>query len=93
MIYLDNSATTYPKPPAVRQAMARAMAELGANPGRGGFAMSVNTGRVVYECRRTAAACFGAAPTFLYLQKLNTSREIKPLTVALALTIINDSLS
>ena len=23
MIYLDNSATTYPKPPAVRQAVAR----------------------------------------------------------------------
>ena len=61
MIYLDNSATTYPKPPAVRQAVAKALAEYGANPGRGGFAMSVNTGRVVYECRRTAAAFFGAA--------------------------------
>ena len=32
MIYLDNSATTYPKPPQVRQAVARALGELGANP-------------------------------------------------------------
>jgi cysteine sulfinate desulfinase/cysteine desulfurase-like protein len=30
MIYLDNSATTYPKPPAVRQAVAKALAEYGA---------------------------------------------------------------
>ena len=37
MIYLDNSATTYPKPPQVRQAVARALGELGANPGRGGY--------------------------------------------------------
>ena len=35
MIYLDNSATTYPKPPQVRQAVARALGELGGQPGPG----------------------------------------------------------
>ncbi len=55
MIYLDNGATTYPKPQGVRQAVARALAEFGANPGRGGFAMSVRTGQGVYDCRRMAA--------------------------------------
>lgn len=34
MIYLDNSATSYPKPQGVRQAVQRAMVEDGANPGR-----------------------------------------------------------
>ena len=37
MIYLDNGATTFPKPPAVRGAVARALQKLGANPGRGGY--------------------------------------------------------
>lgn len=60
MIYLDNSATTYPKPPAVRQAVGRALQELGANPGRGGFAMSMRTGQAVFQCREAAARLFGA---------------------------------
>ncbi len=61
MIYLDNSATTYPKPLGVRRAMAGALTELGANPGRGGFSMSVRTGQAVYDCRVRAAALLGAA--------------------------------
>ena len=36
MIYLDNSATTYPKPLSVRRKMAQALEQFGANPGRGG---------------------------------------------------------
>lgn len=60
MIYLDNSATTYPKPQAVRQAMARAMTDFGANPGRGGFRMSARTGQAVYDCRLRLARLFGA---------------------------------
>ena len=60
MIYLDNSATTYPKPPQVRQAVTRALGELGANPGRGGYPMSQRTAQAVYRCRSLAAAFFGA---------------------------------
>lgn len=61
MIYLDNSATTYPKPLSVRRAMQQALQEYGANPGRGGHAMTLRTTRAVYECRQAAAAFFGAA--------------------------------
>ena len=60
MIYLDNSATTYPKPPQVRQAVTRALGELGANPGRGGYPMSQRTAQAVYRCRCLAAEFFGA---------------------------------
>ncbi len=60
MIYLDNAATTFPKPPQVREAVLRALREYGANPGRSGYAMSVNTTRAIYECRRCAAELFGA---------------------------------
>ncbi|MCH5352310.1 MAG: cysteine desulfurase [Acutalibacter sp.] len=61
MIYLDNSATTYPKPPQVREAMARAMREFGANPGRSGYEMSMRTSEAVFACRESAARFFGAA--------------------------------
>lgn len=60
MIYLDNSATTFPKPREVQEVTARALREFGANPGRGGFEMSMKTAREVYECRRAAAGFFGA---------------------------------
>lgn len=61
MIYLDNSATTYPKPLAVRQAVSGAFVNFGANPGRGGFRMSANTAKALYDCRSCAAGLFGAA--------------------------------
>ncbi len=60
MIYLDNGATTFPKPPAVREAVAKALREYGANPGRSSYAMCTATGQAVYRCRQTAAELFGA---------------------------------
>ena len=61
MIYLDNSATTYPKPQAVQEALRRALARYGANPGRSGYDMAVRTTQAVYDTRRAAAELFGAA--------------------------------
>ena len=60
MIYLDNSATTYPKPQGVRQAVQRALVEHGANPGRSGYRMCLRTTQAVYDCRSLAAEFFGA---------------------------------
>lgn len=58
MIYLDNAATTWPKPPAVLHAVQQAMEQFGANPGRGGHAMSMRASEEVYRCRETAARLF-----------------------------------
>lgn len=60
MIYLDNAATTYPKPQPVINAVSGSMRRYGANPGRGGFPMSVRTGEAVYQCRQELARLFGA---------------------------------
>ena len=60
MIYFDNGATTFPKPPAVRRAVAQALQSYGANPGRSGHSMSVRAGEVLYECRKNAAKLLGA---------------------------------
>lgn len=58
MIYLDNAATTWPKPLCVRQAMVESMEQFGANPGRGGHSMSLAASEAVYRCRETAARMF-----------------------------------
>ena len=60
MIYFDNAATTYPKPPAVIAAMSRALVRYGANPGRAGHAMSLETADAVYAAREKCARFFGA---------------------------------
>lgn len=60
MIYLDNAATTWPKPACVRTAMERALSVYGANPGRGGHKMSMASAGEVYRCRETAADFFHA---------------------------------
>jgi len=59
MIYLDNAATTYPKPQWVIDAMIYAQKYVGANAGRGGHKMTVKAGEMVYSCREKAATMFG----------------------------------
>ena len=58
MIYLDNAATTYPKPDTVYDEVMRAMKEYGANPGRGSHAMAIEGARVIYETRENLAKLF-----------------------------------
>lgn len=61
MIYLDNAATTWPKPPAVITEMQKWLIQNGGNPGRGGHAASMQAARSVYEVREEIANLFGAA--------------------------------
>ena len=62
MIYLDNAATSFPKPPQVIRAMTDALQNYGANPGRGGHQLAIQAGRTVEKCREAAAALLGARP-------------------------------
>lgn len=60
MVYFDNAATSFPKPPAVQTAVLTALTRYGANPGRSGHDLSVQTARQVFEVREKAASFFGA---------------------------------
>jgi cysteine desulfurase family protein len=60
MIYFDNAATSWPKPPGVVEAMTRFLNEVGANPGRAGHGLAVESGRIVYEAREAVAELFNA---------------------------------
>jgi len=58
-VYLDHSATSWPKPPEVVDAVVGAMTASGANPGRGAYAMALAASRVVFESRRACADLLG----------------------------------
>lgn len=57
-LYLDNAATTYPKPPEVYSAALNYMMNIGANPGRGGHSSSLEGSRIVYKCREALMDLF-----------------------------------
>ncbi|MGQ9851780.1 MAG: aminotransferase class V-fold PLP-dependent enzyme [Candidatus Oleimicrobiaceae bacterium] len=59
LVYLDNAATTWPKPRAVTKAMAHFMEKVGANPGRSGHRLSVAAARLLYQARQEIAALLG----------------------------------
>ncbi|MBF0406865.1 MAG: aminotransferase class V-fold PLP-dependent enzyme [Candidatus Riflebacteria bacterium] len=59
LVYLDNSATSWPKPPAVIDAVCRCMQQTGGNPGRSGHAMSLDAARLIFNAREQLASFFG----------------------------------
>ena len=59
-LYLDNAATSWPKPPVVREAMLRYFDTVGANPGRSGHSLSIAAGRIVNSARESVAELFNA---------------------------------
>ena len=61
MIYLDNGATSFHKPPAVYRAVLDAMRSC-ANPGRGGYPAAMTAARKIYGCREQAAQLFDCEP-------------------------------
>jgi cysteine desulfurase/selenocysteine lyase len=59
MIYLDNAATSYPKPDRVYEAVARTMREVGGNAGRGSHRHASGAEKRIRESRATVAGFFG----------------------------------
>lgn len=59
MLYFDNAATSFPKPFPVRKASGNAFLYYGANPGRSGHVMGMETARKVFFAREKAAELFG----------------------------------
>lgn len=57
-IYLDNAATSYPKPEAVYLAVDHAMREVGVSPGRGGHRRSLEASRILFQARESIASLF-----------------------------------
>jgi cysteine desulfurase family protein len=59
-VYLDNAATSWPKPPEVYVAVDSYMRDVGASPGRSGHRQAMEANRIVYAARRELAGLLGA---------------------------------
>ncbi|PKN75780.1 MAG: cysteine desulfurase [Deltaproteobacteria bacterium HGW-Deltaproteobacteria-10] len=57
-IYLDNAATSYPKPKDVLDAMTDYQQSIGGSPGRSGHKRSIDAGRTIYKTREVLANLF-----------------------------------
>jgi len=73
MIYLDNAASSWPKPQSVTEAMTDFMTNVGANPGRSGHRLSIEAGRIVYNARENVAALFGMTDPMRVIFGLNAT--------------------
>lgn len=63
MIYLDNAATSFPKPARVHERASTFIQTLGANPGRGGHRMAAGASRTVEATRLALARLINAGDT------------------------------
>lgn len=59
-VYLDNAATSYPKPDCVIEAMKGYFKNIGANSGRSAYKSAQETSRLVFETRETIAGLINA---------------------------------
>ncbi|MBN1545073.1 MAG: aminotransferase class V-fold PLP-dependent enzyme [Syntrophaceae bacterium] len=64
ILYFDNAATTWPKPPEILKAMIRYQEEVGGSPGRSAHRLSIEAARIVYDAREAAAELFGIDDPF-----------------------------
>lgn len=58
MIYLDNGATSFPKPLSVRQNVDISLKKFSANPGRSGHSLSLRAAKEIFECRKRLKELF-----------------------------------
>lgn len=66
-IYLDNAATTYPKPDSVYREMDRTIREVGVSPSRGGYRQSLAASRILFETRESLAELFGVTDSSRFI--------------------------
>lgn len=59
-IYLDNAATSWPKPETVYQAVERYQREIGAPAGRSAYEEAMDVGRAVEDARQSVAKLIGS---------------------------------
>lgn len=59
-VYLDNAATSWPKPETVYQAVEQTMRDLGAPAGRGSYALAGHADSLVLQARQAVAELIGA---------------------------------
>lgn len=76
IVYFDNAATSWPKPPCVLDAMREFMDGVGANPGRSGHRLSIEAARILFETRELLCRLFNAPDPSRVVFCLNATEGI-----------------
>ncbi|WNR44580.1 aminotransferase class V-fold PLP-dependent enzyme [Paenibacillus roseipurpureus] len=76
VLYFDQAASSWPKPPAVMDAMMQCMQEYAANPGRGSHGMAVKASRTLFETRKNIAKLIGVRNPNNISFALNTTHAL-----------------
>lgn len=76
MIYLDNGATSFPKPKGMTMEMEDCMLHYCGNPGRSGHNMSIRTGEEVYNARKAVAGLLGIEEVGRLIFTKNTTESL-----------------
>ncbi len=76
MIYLDNAATTFPKPEIVYKTMDTFYRTLGANPGRSGHKMAVAAEKEIEDTRAIVTKLFGIKNSNRFVFTFNATDAI-----------------
>lgn len=76
MIYLDNGATSFPKPKGMIMEMEDCIMNYCGNPGRSGHNMSIRTGEAVYNARKAVASLFGIEEVGRLVFTKNTTESL-----------------
>ena len=78
-IYLDNAATSFPKPAAVPSAMTDFMTKVGANIGRGSYREAYDAGAMVFEVRDRLCRFFGGEDPACVVFTMNVTMSLNML--------------
>jgi len=76
MIYLDNAATSFPKPPGLAEAVADHITRFGVSSGRGSYGADVKASRIAFNCREKLAAIFNISDSSRIAFTLNATAGI-----------------
>ena len=76
MIYLDNAATSFPKPPSVYREAEKCMKTYCGNPGRSSHRMSLAAAEKIYECRSVLSDFFNSGAPERVIFTSNTTSAL-----------------
>ena len=76
MIYMDNAATSWPKPDIVYDTILRTMKYYGANPGRSSHTMAIEAANILIYTREMLCQLFNAQDPFRMIFTYNTTDSL-----------------
>ena len=82
-VYLDNAATSFPKPRTVVREVNSCISRYCGNPGRGSHALAMESAKKIYECRELVSDFFGVGAPERVVFTMNTTYAINMLVKGL----------